>query len=154
MRTSKDNMILISHRGNTEGINPDLENSPPYIESALNSGFNVEIDVWKVEGKIFLGHDKPQHEIEVSFLKNRKLWCHAKNLEALEFMLSEGKIRCFWHQEDNVTLTNDNYIWTYPGIELKKNSICVKPEAHGIRLEDIPSHCSGICSDFIINFIK
>ena len=34
-------MRLISHRGNIEGSNPDLENTTPYIESAINSGFDV-----------------------------------------------------------------------------------------------------------------
>ena len=147
-------MILISHRGNIDGTDPDLENSPDYIRRALDLGFDVEVDVWMDSEKLFLGHDGPEHQIPVNFLKNNKLWCHAKNLEALEFMLAEPEIRCFWHQEDDVTLTSDNYIWTYPGIELRKKSICVMPEKHDVKLSDIPSRCSGICSDFIINFKK
>ena len=38
-------MILISHRGNLDGVNPDRENSPTYIKEAISSGFDVEIDV-------------------------------------------------------------------------------------------------------------
>ena len=39
-------MILISHRGNLKGINPQRENEPLYIVEALEKGFDVEIDVW------------------------------------------------------------------------------------------------------------
>jgi hypothetical protein len=52
-------MILISHRGNLNGPNPERENHPDYIWEALRAGFEVEIDVWWVEGKFKLGHDEP-----------------------------------------------------------------------------------------------
>ena len=39
-------MILISHRGNIDGPNPKLENSPEYIQLAMEKGFDVEVDVW------------------------------------------------------------------------------------------------------------
>ena len=44
-------MKLISHRGNLEGPNPERENHPDYIYGALQAGYDVEIDVWWVEGK-------------------------------------------------------------------------------------------------------
>jgi len=50
-------MILISHRGNVSGPNPKMENSPLFIQSALEQGFNVEIDVWYKDKKFYLGHD-------------------------------------------------------------------------------------------------
>ena len=39
-------MVLISHRGNLEGKNIELENDPTYIDSAIEKGFDVEIDLW------------------------------------------------------------------------------------------------------------
>ena len=39
-------MILISHRGNINSKNPDLENSIPYLNNALSKGFHIEVDVW------------------------------------------------------------------------------------------------------------
>ena len=39
-------MILISHRGNINGRQPNLENLPEYIDSALELGYDVEIDIW------------------------------------------------------------------------------------------------------------
>jgi hypothetical protein len=143
-------MILISHRGNIDQKIPALENTPVYIDRALNEGYNVEIDVWWNDGMWYLGQDKPVQKIDISYLKNKKLWCHAKNLPALEGLMSHNDIRFFWHQEDDVALTSDNYVWTYPGKKLISNSICVMPERYGIKKEH-PSllSCAGICSDII-----
>ena len=52
-------MVLISHRGNTNGKFESYENEPMYIDKAISDGFDVEIDVWMVEGQLFLGHDIP-----------------------------------------------------------------------------------------------
>ena len=141
-------MILISHRGNINGKDEDRENHPEYIQEALDKGYNVEIDVWDIFGSYFLGHDNPEYLVKKEFLNNDKLWCHAKNIEALYGMLEEGDIHCFWHQEDDVTLTSNNYMWTYPNKELHPKSICVLPEKHGL----IPEGVAGICSDHILKY--
>ena len=60
-------MILISHRGNLSGPNPNRENSKEYILEALDKGYSVEIDVWLVKDKIYLGHDNPEYEINIDF---------------------------------------------------------------------------------------
>ena len=148
-------MILISHRGNLDGKNPEKENSPLYVLQALSKGFDVEVDVWYSNSKWFLGHDYSQYEIDLDFLiaSSYSLWCHAKNILALKMMLKED-IHCFWHQEDDVTLTSRGYIWTYPGKNLTKKSICVLPKKFG----DIYNKsmgidkCYGICSDYILEY--
>ena len=140
-------MILISHRGNLNGRS-NRENEPDYIHEALVKDFDVEIDVWYVGGDFWLGHDKPQYLTEKNFLENPKLWCHAKNINALNEMLKEG-IHCFWHQEDDVTLTSKGYMWTYPGKKLTDTSISVLPELND---EDLSKNILGICSDYIVNY--
>ena len=125
-------MKLISHRGNLNGKIPKEENSPKYILNALKEGFDVEIDVWYKDDNFFLGHDGPEYEVETKFLENKKLWCHAKNLDAL-FNLSKTNSIYFWHQEDDYTLTSNGYIWTYPGKILTPKSICVLPETSKIN---------------------
>jgi len=137
-------MFLIAHRGNITGKNPEKENEPSYILDAINKGFDVEIDVWYVNNTFFLGHDNPQHEVDIEFLSNDKIWCHAKNIEALYEMIRYSSIHCFWHQTDDVTLTSKGYLWTFPGNKLTKNSISVKPD-HKIN----PGICAGICCDYI-----
>jgi hypothetical protein len=144
-------MKLISHRGNLIGPNKDRENDPLYVIDALSYGFDVEIDVWFVDGEFFLGHDEPTYEIEEIFLENDRLWCHSKNIESLEKMLLNNKIHCFWHQEDDFTLTSKNIIWTFPTKILKKNSVCVLPERSNYSNEEI-KNCFGVCSDYIQNY--
>ncbi len=139
-------MKIISHRGNISGPNPEKENSIPYIKKALTAGYEVEVDVWKINSNFFLGHDLPQYEVNINFLENKKLWCHAKNILALQSLLDRG-IRCFWHQEDDCTITSDGVIWTYPGKELTENSICVMPELAEYSDSEIRK-CLGICTDF------
>jgi len=144
--------MFIAHRGNTQGPNPEQENKPQYIIEALKNNFDVEIDVWLCKNnKWYLGHDKPQYAIDYSFLENEKLWCHAKNLEALSIMLQNPKIHCFWHQQDDYTITSKKFIWAYPGKKILPNSntICVMPEWNDFQFNQ--NNIIGICSDYVMN---
>ena len=140
-------MILISHRGNISGPNEAMENNPDYIISALKAGFEVEIDFWCVKKKFYLGHDYPQFLVNENFLKKKKLWFHAKNLEGLVY-LNKTNYNYFWHEHDSFAVTSKGYIWTYPGKELSKYAICVLPE----RFKWKKRQCLGVCSDFIENY--
>lgn len=151
-------MRLIAHRANINGPNPETENSPIAIEEALAHGFEVEIDIWRVDGKFYFGHDKPQYEVSTSEIGlTDKYWYHAKNLDALLFFtvleqnFKKKEFNYFWHENDNYTLTNKNYIWTYPGRPLTVNSICMHPEQSGYDMLYWPN-CLGLCSDNIIQF--
>jgi len=52
-------MKLIAHRGLTQGPNKELENKPEQIISALDQGYDCEIDLWTVNSDFYLGHDAP-----------------------------------------------------------------------------------------------
>ena len=139
-------MRVISHRGNIDGPKPLLENSIQYIINATKQGYDVEIDVWYIDNKLYLGHDKPQYSVPLYFLKSNrdKFWCHAKNIEALEFMMNEN-IHCFWHQADDVTVTSKGYIWTHSDTDVyTEKSIACWIDAIG----DQPNNVFGICSDY------
>ena len=137
-------MILISHRGNILGRKKQLENNPNYIDNALKLGYNVEIDVWSVDKQFYLGHDKPQYKIKRSFLQNKKLWCHAKNIEAFYRMIDD-KIHCFFHDKDKVALTSRGYFWSAFEDEMTSKSICVMPPSS----RNLPKNIAGVCSDNI-----
>jgi hypothetical protein len=139
-------MKFISHRGNLTGVFPELENSPDYIMAAVAADFDVEVDVWYVDGKILLGHDAPTYEVDLDFIKNTRFWCHAKNPEALEFMLDNG-VHCFWHESDQRVLTSRGYVWTYPYKQLINNSIVVILDK---ELDyDYVSRAIAVCGDFV-----
>lgn len=139
-------VLMIAHRGNMNGPNPRNENKPSYIQQALDLGYDVEVDVWLVDGYPFLGHDDPKWPVDDAFLKKERLWCHAKNREALEFLVATGT-NCFWHEDDKYTLTSKGVIWAYPGQPAGPLGVQVMPE----RTRDGPDENAwGICSDYVI----
>ena len=142
--------MIICHRGNIYGVNTEFENNPEYLETALSAGFDIETDVWYINNKFLLGHDKPQYEISLDWLKKEHIWCHCKNVEALYELLKYKSINCFFHDQDDYTLTSHGYIWTYPkNIILTDKSIAVMPEkVKGWNL----TNAYGICTDFSMNY--
>ena len=81
--------LLISHRGNTNGINTEQENSPEYIESALKRGYFVMADVFLIGDKhIAFGCDAPQYATSVDFLKTNNIIAKANSTECLDFLIS------------------------------------------------------------------
>lgn len=139
-------MFYISHRGNINSIDKSNENKPDYIKNALNLDYDVEVDIRFFKNKIYLGHDEPQYLINGSFLNNRRIWCHAKDIQAALFLKNKN-LNYFYHENDQITLTSTGFFWTYPGNFLTTNSICVLPET--IKLYQNLKICSGICSDYI-----
>lgn len=139
-------MKLISHRGNLDGRNKDYENNPIYIDNAISSGYDVEVDVYFHESNLFLGHDYGEHLIDFNWLSARRdfLWIHCKNIEAIEFMIKTD-LHFFWHQNDTLTLTSKLFIWAFPGNQPIEASIAVMPELFNDKID----RCIGICSDFI-----
>ena len=142
-------MILIAHRGNTNGLNPERENTIDYINEALRKGYHCEIDVCAFDGtQFYLGHDEPQQAVSIKYLHEINLCCHAKNFKVLEAMCALS-IHCFFHKSDEYTMTNRGWIWAYPGQLGGKYTIAVHPEK--LHPGDIKKF-AGVCSDYIEKF--
>jgi hypothetical protein len=142
-------MIFISHRGNLDGPQPAKENSPEYIDAALSANFDVEIDVWFIDGELYLGHDSGLISLPKHYLQNQRIWFHCKNIGALDYLKTTDKVKYFWHQEDDYTLTSNRKIWTYPGKFLMPGAIAVLPEK---AYKGILWDCHAICTDFVYEF--
>lgn len=142
-------MLTISHRGNLTGPHTALygENHPSSIDYVLlNSNYNVEIDLWRIDNKLYLGHDKPDYQIDDEFLNDLRLWVHCKNIDALYYMADFNFVNSFFHNQDDCTLTSQGFIWTYPkNILITNRSIAVMPEL--VANWDISS-AFGICTDY------
>jgi hypothetical protein len=146
-----EKMKLIAHRGLTKGPNSHLENQPPVIKSALEQGFDCEIDLWVFDDRLYLGHDGPQYNITEDFLNQPGLWIHCKNLAALVYCTDNIKLNYFWHEKDTYTLTSKNFIWAYPEKKLSKWSVMLMPEWEDPDLDNVVGvECFGICSDFVL----
>lgn len=78
-------MILISHRGNLSGLNPDLENSEKYINTALSLGFDVEIDIRNVSN----GNKSDN----MKTISNRKPYMEFYNKERIQIVAD-------WYKKD------------------------------------------------------
>lgn len=145
-------MIKIAHRGNQHGP-ADNENEPHQLVATMSTVCDVEVDVWKIDGNLFLGHDAPQYPVDETFIKDiaEGAWYHCKNLEALEhFVKYLPDLRFFWHQNDAHTLTSNGYIWTYPGEKVTDRSILVhlgKPDLSSFEVMPY-----AICSDYVGEF--
>jgi hypothetical protein len=136
--------IIISHRGNLNGSNPDKENKPHQVMTAIDMGLDVEVDLWHLPKGLFLGHDEPKYKIDYSFLVNKHLWLHCKNAEALVFHFQDKQLNLFFHKDD-VAITSQGYLWVAPGGLLGYRSIACMPE-----LSDswsIKDAC-GVCTDY------
>jgi hypothetical protein len=143
-------MILISHRGNIDGKIPSVENHPSYIDTALNLGYDVEIDVWYVDDKLYLGHDVPQYEVLLEWLELRSpsLWIHCKDMNSLSYFNEysnkiSSQFNYFSHDVDMGVLTSHNYIWS---THLYDRGILVLPELFN---REPTERTLGICSDVI-----
>ena len=146
-------MFIIAHRANLNGPNKETENKPEQIQLCILKGYHCEIDVWLINDKLFLGHDEPQYEINLTFILNNvtKLWCHCKHLESFQYLLKFKEINCFFHNVDDYVLTSHLYIWTYPGKQVpEENCIVVMPEwDKNIKYN---KNISGICTDYVESF--
>lgn len=144
-------MKLIAHRGLLEGPDKDLENLPAQIERAAALGYDSEVDLWYLDGKLFLGHDEPTHGVQPGWLSRQPLWIHAKNLPALRWLTEQPGLRYFWHQSDDCVVTSNGYIWTYPEKQLTDRSIRLMPEWHDPELTSLKeTQCYAICTDWVL----
>ena len=144
-------MKLISNRGNINGSNPELENTQIYIQEAINRGYDVKIDLWVKDKKLYLGTDGPVNQLDIDWLErcSSRLWLHCKDTEVMaKFVELDPRgtnLHYFWHENDTLTLTSRGYMWVYPGKQPIKGGIAVLPELN----DDDVSACYGVCSDYI-----
>ena len=144
---------IISHRGNLIGPNPHRENHPEYIDRAITSGFDVEVDLWVKDNVAYLGHDEPSHRVTTGWLLERgdRLWIHCKNIAAAVWAQDRiSTLNYFWHQNDTMTLTSKGYWWVYPGNQPIANSIAVMPELKN----DSTELCYGVCTDYPVDYAE
>jgi hypothetical protein len=138
---------FIAHRGNVDGVNLAYENDDAYLKHAYSTGHDVECDLIVHRGILYYGHDEPQQPADLTFIQQRGVWCHAKNLEAL-LQLLKMRTNCFWHETDKLTITKDGYLWCYP------NTFFNHPWAVWLDLGDaqLPNTIPkiyGICGDTV-----
>jgi|APSaa5957512535_1039671.scaffolds.fasta_scaffold36188_3 glycerophosphoryl diester phosphodiesterase len=158
---------LIAHRGNINGISLNLENTKDYIDSAIKSGYDVEVDVRTGDdGELYMGHDEPQHEVELGWLceRSESLWIHCKDFKTLSLLtnppnrnvlklhcdlwVASRNLKVFYHEKEDYTIISNGLIWAHNLDEIDHN--CVIPLLSKEDIKNIPdSKVWGICSDYV-----
>jgi hypothetical protein len=144
-------MKIISHRGNLDGPRIYLENHPSYIDKAIMSGFEVEVDIRYLDNKFWLGHDEAQYEITIDWVEDRKsqLYFHCKDLTSAYKLNEINNVIKFCHTSDPYTLVSNNTIWVHDLTQLL-NDTCIIPL---LDINDIDTYINhyniyGICTDY------
>jgi hypothetical protein len=145
-------MKIISHRGNYNGVYPERENKPSYIDTALAMGYDVEIDLRILNGRLYLGHDTPDTEISEKWIELRKenLWIHCKDLDSARYLKNmDIGAKYFCHSTEEFVLTSTGHIWVH-NLKLELDETCIIPllDVESIEEYDM-SRVFAICTDFI-----
>ena len=145
-------MNIISHRGNIVGPNPGKENRPSYIDCAISSGLDVEVDLRLIGGELWLGHDTPDYKVTIQWIIHwhKNLWIHCKNLEASQFLFSyKDKVKYFCHTNDSYVLTSSGHIWAHD-LNLKLDGNCIIPLLNNYDIFSYSGdYVHGICTDYV-----
>jgi hypothetical protein len=138
----------ILHRGLREGPDLTRENVEALLWQRLEEGWDVEVDVWRVDGIWWIGHDRPSNRLQNStLLLHPRAWIHCKNLEAVGAMPPSSNY--FVHDNDPATLTSQGFLWCYPGQKANFHKcVVVLPERIGWRLSTFET-VNAVCSDYL-----
>jgi hypothetical protein len=145
-------MKIISHRGNVDGPVPNRENHPSYIDTAIQLGYGVEIDLRYINNEFYLGHDTPDHIVTSKWIFNRKdsLWIHCKNLEsAYKIKKLDYSIKFFCHTNDPYVIVNPDYLWVHDlESDLKDNCVVPLMGIKDLNEFDFNIRIYGVCTDY------
>ena len=158
---------IIAHRANLNSIEPTFENRIKSIESALNKGFKVEVDVRFHLDRVYLGHDAAQEILPANFYGEQDIYFHCKDMQSLlTFQRYYRGSNFFTHDNDEATITSRGMLWihpeTLPGLYQDhtdfdfSRAIAVLPERKGILYND--AHLRflgkfyGICTDYPMRY--
>ncbi len=143
--------IIISHLGNTDGPQPELENTLPYIQKALKDGWHVCVDVVFKHGQFLLPHANGCHTISPAILAKQRVWSRAYNAETVD-ALCNVNAHCFLYSDNFMSLTSAQFIWTLPPHTLVSRSIAMLPETYERAwLEN--AEPAGLCSNEPLSYI-
>jgi hypothetical protein len=143
--------LFVAHRGLTNGPSKEHENNIHTLRQCVQNGHHAECDIWYVNYQLFLGHDSPTVPISFADICSPYLWLHAKNKDALDYLLhkrnKEGyAIRIFWHTDEDYIFTTELDCIVFPGKDLLQDSVFMMPES--TTFLDRAKFAHTVCSDY------
>ena len=153
-------MLLIAYQGIFNGQDYEQANSPAQLRTALNNGFSVATDVWRIDGSTYLGNDQPLYLIDDNFIQGSRFWINARNADMVTYLSSQpANLYPNWFYYDDANppayvTTTSGKLWTFGTVPIDNTSIVVLPELEDRGLfSTVKLKCYGICSTYLI-FIR
>ena len=154
-------MIYISYQGIYDGTNYEYANTPNQIGKAFGFGASVMVDVWRVDGKLYLGTDQPLIEVTEKYLQGNRWYINARNNDLITWLGTQpAKLYPNWFYFTTPTpppayVTASNGKLITPGtVPINNNSIIFLPELEDKGLfSTVNLKCFGVCSTYL-NLIR
>ena len=149
-------MLIISYQGIYDGQNFEDANTPDQIGKAFNNGFSVMADVWRFDGKLYLGTENKLVEVTDRYLQGVRFWLNCQNQSAYDYLVAQPRnlypnVFIFSNVATESTPTTSTGGQTIvPGnVPIDNNSIVYLPEGpdRGL-LSTVKLRCYGICSNY------
>lgn len=147
-------MLIISYQGIYDGQNFESANTPGQIAKAFNNGFSVMADVWRFDGKLYLGIENDWVEVTDKYLQGVKWWLNCQNQDAYDYLIAQPiklypNVFIFSNVDTESTPTTSTGGQTIvPGnVPIDNSSIVYLPEImdRGL-LSTVKLNCFGITS--------
>jgi hypothetical protein len=150
-------MLYISYRGIYDGTNYEYANTPDQLGKAISRGYTCMVDVWRVDGKLYLGNDQPLTEVSERYLQGPRWYINARNTDMRDWLPTQNQTlypNWFFFTTPTppppyVTASNGKLIT--PGtVPINNNSIIFLPEIDDKGLfSTVHLRCFGICSTYL-----
>jgi hypothetical protein len=149
-------MLFISYQGIYDGQNYQDANTPGQLRKAFNAGYSCMVDVWRVDGVLYLGTNEPITQVTEKYLQGPRFWINAKNTEMQEWIVTQpSKLypNYFWFdtiQENTPTETSSGKLITPGTVAVNNTSIVFLPEINDQSLfSTVQLKCFGVCSNMV-----
>jgi hypothetical protein len=148
-------MLYISYQGIYDGTNFEHAGTPDQIGKSFNHGYSALVNVWRIDGQIFLGVYQPITHVSEKFIQGPRFWLNCMNEEMQQWIVTQPpKLypNYFWFpnaQENTNATTSGGQIITPGTVPVNNSSIIFLPEIQDRGMyTTVKLRCYGICSNY------
>jgi len=151
-------MLYISYQGIFDGKDYEDANTPDQIGRSFNNGFSCMVDVWRIDGTLYVGPEAAPISVTDKYLQGNRFWIKCGNQETYDWFTTQSlrQYPNYFYQPNSMVnvLTSSNRLWTPGTVPVNDTSIIVLPELkdRGL-LSTVHLRCYGVCSTYL-TFIK
>ena len=150
-------MFYISYQGIYDGSNYEDANTPKQINKALSAGFSCNIDVWRIDNRLYVGNNQPTIEVTERYIQGNRFWINAKNTD-MQTWIVEQPARLypnyFWFAASTppppYTTASNGKLITPGTVPINTNSVMYIPEIDDRSLLTmVKVRAYAICSTYL-----